>query len=145
MRVDSLMTSSPSYFLLLNAVSLLLCLASAQAQTQSAPIIGGTGGLSTNSDYGRFETTKARRHLNPANRPCISVHGLSKPQIINNNVYEHILILENVCNQPIKLRMCYFQSTNCISATVNAYSRKQQILGYGSNAKDFRYAYIEEF
>lgn len=118
----------------------------AHAQLQSQPIVGGTGGLIVSQENGRFDVSgTARQHKTPTNKPCVKVHGISRQQIVNNTIYEHILILENACNQPIKLRLCYFQSTSCVNSTVNAYSRRQQILGIAPNAKDFRYAYTEEF
>lgn len=118
----------------------------AGAQLQSQPIVGGTGGLSVSQENGRFDlSVTARQHKTPTNKPCVTVHGISRQQIVSNTIYEHILILENACNQPIKLRLCYFQSTSCVNSTVNPYSRRQQTLGIAPNAKDFRYAYTEEF
>lgn len=115
-------------------------------QIVSPPIVGGTGGLSVSTDRGRFDAAgPPRQHKSPDNTPCIKVHGLSRREIVNPTIYEHVLILENACSQPIKLRLCYYPSTDCISTTVTAYSRRQQILGIAPNTPDFRYAYTEDF
>jgi hypothetical protein len=127
------------------ALSAFLLVSSAHCQSASQPIVGGTGGLTVSDGYGRFSFVTPQRHKSPTGQPCVTVHGLSKPQIVTPTIYDHILIIQNVCSAPIKLRLCYFQSSQCINTVSSGYSRRQQLLGLGPNAKDFRYAYTEEF
>jgi hypothetical protein len=111
------------------------------------PIVGGTGALSTSKDKTDFAlaTRTPQQHKTPTGKPCVIINGLSTPQIINPTIFEHVLIIQNVCSQPIRIRACYFQSTSCVNTVISGYTRRQQNLGIAPNAKDFRYSYTEDF
>jgi hypothetical protein len=111
----------------------------------ASPIVGGTRGLAPPKGQPDFGGRQPAQHRSPTGTPCVSVNGLSQAQIVNPNIYEHILIIENICSQPIGLKVCYFQSTSCVRTIISGYARRQQNLGVAPNAKDFRYSYTEEF
>jgi hypothetical protein len=108
----------------------------------SKEVIGGTISLEE-TESAKFHTDLApSRHLNSSNKPCLTVSGLIKAQIINANLYDQILLLDNQCSQPIKIRACYYKSTSCTVMQVNGYKREQHNLGV-STTGDFRYSYRE--
>jgi len=108
----------------------------------SKEVIGGTLRMGE-TDSTKFHTDLApSRHLNSSNRPCLAVSGLSQAQTINKNLYDHILLLDNKCAQPIKIRACYYKSTSCTVMQVDGYKRQQRNLGV-STTDDFRYSFRE--
>lgn len=109
------------------------------------PIVGGTGGLAfpDKDDKNRFGTSP-NQHKTATGQPCVDVHGMLRPQIVNPNVTEHVLIIANSCSYPISLKACYYQSTTCLKTTVAGYGKRQQTLGFSAD-KDFRFSYTEDF
>lgn len=113
-----------------------------------APIIGGTSGLPPPPAAPVFGTGPdliPRQHKNPTGQPCVTVSGLVTPQLVNPTIFNHILIVKNVCSQPVKLNICYFKQEQCKKMTIAGYKRTQEILGIQPNAKDFRFQYTEDF
>ncbi|MGY4615518.1 hypothetical protein ACVWZ4_000745 [Bradyrhizobium sp. USDA 4472] len=109
------------------------------------PVVGGTGGLAfpDAGDKSRFSSLP-NQHKTVTGQPCVDVHGTTRPQIVNPDITEHVLIIENSCSYPIGLKACYYQSTNCIKTTIAGYGRRQQTLGFAAD-KDFRFSYTEDF
>jgi hypothetical protein len=109
------------------------------------PIVGGTGGLAfpDNDDKPRFGALP-NQHRTVTGQPCVEVHGTIRPQIVNPNITEHVLIIANGCGYPVGLKACYYQSTTCIKTTIVGYGKRQQTLGFSAD-KDFRFSYTEDF
>jgi hypothetical protein len=113
---------------------------------RSPPIVGGTPGLTFPEQNDKFRDSlgQPQQHKTVTGQPCVRVNGLIKPQIVNPQVSEHVLLIANSCSYPINLTACYYQSTTCMRTTIAAYNRRQQTLGFSSE-KEFRYSYTEEF
>jgi hypothetical protein len=115
---------------------------------QGAPIIGGTYNMPpppTAPVFGTGPDLIARQHKNPTGQPCVTISGFATPQLVNPTIFDHMLIVKNVCSQPVKLNVCYFKTTQCKKITIAGYRRTQEILGIMPNAKDFRFQYTEDF
>lgn len=109
------------------------------------PMFGATAGVSLSPGTPKFGIQKnlfTQRHTTPAGKPCVSIHASSQAQIVNTKLYDHILLLNNECNQPIKLMICYYRTRNCHASTIAAYKRERRLFGLGSE-KDFRFEYRE--
>jgi hypothetical protein len=154
MSIPNKMTSrSRRYRFWLKAVLLFATAMPAEAQNMqglitSGAISGGTRLTVENSnikDKNVFSNTVAV-HKNPSNIVCLSTSAFSRAQIVNPNIYENIVLFNNACSQPIKVILCFFASTSCITPTVDAYRRQEFILGLSSASKgDFRFQYREIF
>jgi hypothetical protein len=110
------------------------------------PTVGGVGlpPPSIASTIGG-EGRDIRKHLNPIGKPCLVVGGEAKPQTINTNIFEHVIVANNSCSQVIKLQVCYYKSDHCAPMMVPAYSRSHVVLGIMPTMRDFRYEYRETF
>lgn len=111
-------------------------------------IVGSTPGFGSEfrPPSARFGSSQMpQRHLGANGKPCIYVLGQSRPQALNPNVYEHILIVSNSCSLPIKLRACYYGTETCNDVNIAAFARRQEIFGIMPNTKDFRFEYREYF
>ena len=110
------------------------------------PIVGATRGLAfpEQNDKFRYGLGQPQQHKTVTGQPCVTLNGLIKPQIVNPQVSEHVLLIANSCSYPISLTACYYQSTTCLRTTIAGYNRRQQTLGFSSE-KEFRYSYTEEF
>jgi hypothetical protein len=86
-----------------------------------------------------------KSHLGPTGKPCLTVFGSAKAQIINPNIFEHIIMASNECSQPIKMKVCYYQSSQCVPLDVPAYGRKEIVLGIMPAMNQFRFEYREQF
>jgi hypothetical protein len=113
---------------------------------RSPPILGGTPGLAfpEQNDKFRYGLGQPQQHKTVTGQPCVRANALIKPQIVNPQVFEHVLLIANSCSYPINLNACYYQSTTCMRITIAGYNRRQQTLGFSSE-KEFRYSYTEEF
>ncbi|QQO13553.1 hypothetical protein JJB99_29790 [Bradyrhizobium diazoefficiens] len=137
--------------LLTAALAGLIQAGAASAQTAqrpvlgAPPIVGGTGGLAfpDKDDKNRFGTSP-NQHKTVTGQPCVDIHGMLRPQIVNPNITEHVLIIANSCSYPISLKACYYQSTTCLKTTIAGYGKRQQTLGFSAD-KDFRFSYTEDF
>jgi len=86
-----------------------------------------------------------KRHLGPTGKPCLMVMGTARPQVINPNIYEHVIAAKNACSQIIKIQACYRGAERCVPLTVTAYARRETVLGIQPAAKEFRFEYREQF
>jgi hypothetical protein len=113
----------------------------------SAPMYGGTG--RTTPPANPFSTTKnnssnfAPMHTTIGGQPCISVHPREVPQIADPHIVNHVVLVDNVCGQSIKVQVCYFQRSSCIMVAVNGYQKLERILGISPGMTGFRYEYRE--
>jgi hypothetical protein len=86
-----------------------------------------------------------KRHNGPTGKPCLSVSGSAKPQVINKELFDHWISAVNACGQRIKVDVCYYKTQNCILMDVPPYGRKDDVLGVFPKQLDFRYEYKEKF
>jgi hypothetical protein len=119
------------------------------------PIVGGTPGMtlpgqsstsSNNNSNSKFAygSVQPDQHKTPTGMPCVSVNAMAHAQMINPKIFDHILVIENTCSQPVGLNLCYYQSKTCIRTTIAAYTRRQQGLGISPEG-EFRFSYTEDF
>jgi hypothetical protein len=112
----------------------------------SAPIYGGTGiSAAPANPYRPMEGTFAAAHKAADGTPCISVSPFPRPQIINPKIIDQAVIVNNACGQPIRVQVCYAESSDCIIVPLNGYEKLQRVLGIASGSKSFRYEYRELF
>jgi len=86
-----------------------------------------------------------RRHMAPTGKACLAFEASTKAQAINKNIYEHWIGATNSCGQHIKVKVCYYQTEDCIVMDVPPWSRQDSVLGIYPALKDFRYATKEQF
>ncbi|RXT47704.1 hypothetical protein [Bradyrhizobium betae] len=111
-------------------------------------VVGSTPGLSvdTNSSSMRFGSSRTpQRHMDSSGRPCVYVLGEAKSQVVNPKLYDHVLIVNNSCSVPVKLRACYLGTDKCNDIAVGAYTKRREIFGIVPDAKDFRFEFREYF
>jgi hypothetical protein len=116
--------------------------------TDGAPTVGGTSGMRPPTQLPLLSGTQsagAKVHLGPTGKPCLTVFGSAKSQVINPNIFEHIIMASNNCSQSIKMKVCYYQSAQCIPLEVPAYGRKEVVLGIMPAMNQFRFEYREQF
>lgn len=74
------------------------------------------------------------------NRPCVQADAIARPHTINPNMIDHVVSVKNICNRPLKLKVCYFGSGNCRDLNISGYGREDVIIGTMSNIRYFRYS-----
>jgi hypothetical protein len=84
-------------------------------------------------------------HRDPLNRPCLQIEAASRQEVINPDIYDHVVSVYNRCQKTIKLRICYYKSNHCIDLEVQPLKRVDGILGRFPNMQFFRYSYQEKF
>jgi hypothetical protein len=92
--------------------------------------------------FGLASSTLAQPHLNPSGKPCVTIHPISRAQILNKNIYDHNLLINNECSQKIRLSVCYYQAENCSTMSIGGYARQLELFGIFPE-KDFRIQYRE--
>jgi hypothetical protein len=116
--------------------------------TDSAATVGSSNGARPPAQLPLLSGTPSagvKMHLGPTGKPCLTVFGSAKPQTINPNIFEHIIMASNECSQPIKMKVCYYQSAQCVPLDVPAYGRKEIVLGIMPAMNQFRFEYREQF
>jgi hypothetical protein len=111
----------------------------------SASIFVGTLGappFPQEAPFGLAKTMRAQPHLNPSGKPCVTIHPISRAQIVNNNIYDHSLLISNECSQRIRLLACYYRAENCSTISIDGYARQQKLFGIFPE-KHFRIEYRE--
>ncbi|WP_441234181.1 hypothetical protein [Bradyrhizobium sp. 930_D9_N1_4] len=111
-------------------------------------VVGSTPGLTVDPSAAsmRFGSSRTpQRHMDSTGRPCIYVLGEAKPQVVNPKLYDHVLIVNNSCSVPVKLRACYLGTEKCNDVAVAAFTKRREIFGIAPDAKDFRFEYREYF
>jgi hypothetical protein len=97
------------------------------------PMFGSSGG------------TEVLRHRGPYGNPCITIGGYPRAHTINPQLYDHVIRATNSCPQSISIRVCYFESEDCISIDVPGNETKEATLGTLPSVKDFRFDFKEKF
>lgn len=126
-----------------------------RAQTATDPLTGlarrpEVGGTYQQRDSNRpliasSNDIEILRHRDFAGKPCLTLGGYARPFTTNQNLFDHVIAVENSCPKAIKLQLCYFKTTECLSVEVPGYARKEAILGTMPSQKDFRYEFREKF
>jgi hypothetical protein len=117
--------------------------------TQASVVFGALlialaiSGRSAQAQLGRMTGTYAPPHKTPDGRACITVHPMTRAQIVNPKIIDQIVIINNICGQSIKVRVCYAGSNDCINVPLGGYERLQRTLGVGAGSTSFRYEYRE--
>lgn len=73
------------------------------------------------------------------------VVGMARATSSTSNLFNHWIYAENICNERIRMQVCYFSTSSCINMDVAGRERKEAILGTLPSVKDFRYEYRERF
>jgi hypothetical protein len=111
----------------------------------SAPIYGGTGiAAQPASPFQPMQGTFAAAHKTSDGKPCISVSPSARAQAVNPKIIDQVVLVNNVCGQPIKVQVCYPKSSDCITVALEGFQKLQRILGIGSSPA-FAYEYRELF
>ena len=116
--------------------------------TDGAATVGSSNGTRPPAQLPLLSGTPnagVKTHYSPTGKPCLTVLGSAKPQIINPNIFEHMIIATNDCSRPIKAQVCYYQSQQCIPLDVPGYGRKEVVLGIMPAMNQFRFEYRELF
>lgn len=130
------------------AAFLPVCFAqTSQFGRASAPVIGGTPGMPAppKNPFQGITGNSIAPHQTTSGRPCIGVLGFARPQTTNPNVMNHQVLVANACGQTIKVKVCYYQETGCITVDVRGYEKVERTLGISAGIKDFRYESRELF
>jgi len=113
----------------------------------SRPILGGAGVLPPTQlpSFSGSQNATVRMHSDPTGKPCVKILGYAQQQVVNKNIFDHMISASNNCSQTITVHVCYYQSQHCTSIDVPAYGRKEALLGIMPAMKDFRFEYTEKF
>jgi hypothetical protein len=133
--------------ILMTGILLSSVAAAAQGITTQRPVFGSSGGIRASPPVALDDPENARVkvHHDPYGKPCVDVFGVSRPQIVNTNMFDQFVIAENHCSKVIKLKICYFGSFSCAPVDVPPYGRKETLLGFFPTTGEFRYQYTEQF
>jgi hypothetical protein len=115
---------------------------------QSRPVVGSTGGIARPQQppiMSGSTDLMPRRHLKVTGQPCVSLYASAKSQLTNRNIFDHLVFGTNECAQMIKLRICYYKTSDCIQMDLPPYGRKEMTLGIFPSIKDFQFEFREQF
>jgi hypothetical protein len=84
-------------------------------------------------------------HLDPLGQPCLDIQAAAEAEIVNPNIYDHVISVYNRCLTQIKLHVCYYHSDHCIDMAIPGLQRKDAVLGIYPSTRYFRYTYREKF
>ena len=125
------------------------CSASAQSgmNSSSSPVVGGTipGANSPPPTFGASGGNDVLRHRGPTGSPCLAVGAFARPYSTNTNLYDHVITAVNSCAQTISIRVCYYNTQDCIAMEIPGDGRKEAVLGTMPAEKDFRFEFRENF
>jgi hypothetical protein len=86
-----------------------------------------------------------QRHVTFTGQSCLTFYAYAKMQVSNKAIYEHWIKATNACPQNIKVKICYYDTEDCIMITVPPLDQKRSILGIYPALKSFRYTATEQF
>jgi hypothetical protein len=87
----------------------------------------------------------AKYHMGPLGKPCLTIAGYAKPETVNKNIYQHWISAANNCGQIVRVRICYFETEDCIVMSVPPWDRKESVLGIFPALKRFKFEAKEQF
>lgn len=127
-------------------IALLVVESAAQGQGAMAQLVNPVSPLQSRLTLqGGGENSALTVHRDPLGKPCLDFEAASRAHVINPDVYDNIVSIQNRCSKPIKLRLCYYKSENCIDVEILAQQRKDTVLGVYPHMQYFRYSYQEKF
>lgn len=85
------------------------------------------------------------KHLDLAGKPCLESSGSATPLASNPRIQNHLVSLNNHCPNPIKAKVCYYKTDECMDVDVPGHSRREQVLGVFPAIQLFRYEVKEQF
>lgn len=150
------MQSLPAARVILPFIWLVIigCSASAQSGTDlygtlSRPTVSGAGRVDTPETLPGFQASAGEeilRHRDFTGAPCLSVYGSARPQVVDPNLLDDVITVTNSCPQRIALRVCYYESGNCMPMDVPGGERQEAVLGTSpSTTGSFRFEFREKF
>lgn len=107
--------------------------------TSGAMAQNPASGLEPSNDFA------AKKHVGPTGKPCITMFGDSRPQTINPQIFDNVIVATNACGRPIRAKVCYYHSDHCVMIDVAAYSRTAAMLGIMPAMQGFRFEFSELF
>lgn len=127
-----------------------LCSASAQSSgddstTWSKPSVGGTIEPQDEDTFQPSGSEEILRHRDFAGKPCLTVSGYARPHTIDPNLYDDVVSLSNSCPRQISVKVCYYESEDCVLVDVPGSERKEVVLGMLPSIKDFKFEFREKF
>lgn len=156
--------------LLILLVLLLACDVSSGQQsagpagTGAGRPIEGAAGLPNQKTSPRSDLQAGiRMHLDTFGKPCVAIMGYSIPKadfrtifgagqsseleqkVSKPKIFENFISAQNHCGQPIKFRVCYYASPDCVPVDVPGYGNQRVSLGVSAGTPGFRYQYTEQF
>jgi hypothetical protein len=87
----------------------------------------------------------AKHHVSPLGRPCLTIQGYARPELVNKNIYQHLIKTDNSCAQNIQVQVCYYKTEECILMSVPPYGKKDATLGIFPALKHFQFEVKEQF
>jgi hypothetical protein len=125
-------------------VSVSICIIASSAVAQDA-VNRTQSPFGASSMFGSSGGTEVLRHRDAYGSPCITIGGYARAHTINPHLYDHVIRATNSCPKTISLRVCYYQSEDCISIDVSGSETKEATLGTLPSIKDFRFDFSEKF
>ena len=121
--------------------------ASSPFNNSSAPTYGGAGVAAPTQGLtiGASGATDVLRHRDFTGRPCLAVGGFARPETINPKLYDDVITVVNSCPKTIALKVCYYQSQDCIQMQVAGEEQKEAVLGTLPAVKTFQFEFREKF
>jgi hypothetical protein len=102
-------------------------------------------GINPPSGIAPVQDDLSKHHTDPTGRPCLAIQGYAKPEFVNKNIYQHWIRMANSCGQNIRVRVCYYNTEDCILGNVPAWEKKEYILGIFPALKQFKFQFKEQF
>jgi hypothetical protein len=87
----------------------------------------------------------AKNHMGPLGKPCLTIEGYAKPELVNKNIYQHLIKTRNDCGQTIKVQVCYYKTEHCVLISVPPYEKKETALGIFPALKRFQFEAKEQY
>jgi hypothetical protein len=78
-------------------------------------------------------------------RQAVPYELLSQPLASNPHILNHAVSLDNHCVEPIRVKVCYYNSDECTDVQVPPHGVKEQIIGVFPAMQQFRYEVKELF
>lgn len=85
------------------------------------------------------------RHRDFTGAPCLVVSGTDRPQVIDPALSNDVITVTNRCPQRIALRVCYYQSEDCILMDIPGEEREEAVLGTSPSTTGFQFEFREKF
>lgn len=104
-----------------------------------AAFAAGMSGTANDGMQGDPSSGIGKRQRDALGNLCLQISPLARPQAVNPNIYDQVLVIRNQCNRTIKIRACYSDSGHCVENEIPALTRRDMILGVSPMIRFFRY------